>query len=94
MPAEELATRRDYRNARVFTIDPATARDLDDALHVRKLENGNVEMGVHIADVTAFLPAGCALDIEAQERATTVYLNERSIPMLPRVLCGKLRFHC
>ena len=86
----ELARRRDFRPLRVFTVDPATARDLDDALHVRTLPNGNVECGVHIADVTAFLPAGCALDIEAQRRNVTVYLNERSIPVLPRILCDKL----
>lgn len=88
--AEQLAGRRDYRKHRVVTIDPATARDLDDALHIERLANGNFEMGVHIADVTAFLPANCALDIEAQRRATTVYLNERAIPMLPRLLSDNL----
>lgn len=88
--AEQLANRRDYRKACVVTIDPATARDLDDALHITRLPNGNVEMGVHIADVTAFLPANCALDNEASQRATTFYLNERAIPMLPRLLSDNL----
>jgi DIS3-like exonuclease 2 len=88
--AEQLANRRDFRKECVVTIDPPTARDLDDALHIKRLENGNVEMGVHIADVTAFLSANCALDIEAQQRATTFYLNERAIPMLPRLLSDNL----
>ena len=60
----------------MFTIDPETAMDLDDALHVKQLSNGNYEVGVHIADVTFFLPAGCALDHDAAKRATTVYLGE------------------
>jgi VacB/RNase II family 3'-5' exoribonuclease len=89
-PAELLAGRRDYRQHRVVTIDPATARDLDDALHIERLPNGNFEMGVHIADVTAFLPANNALDQEASRRATSVYLNDRVIPMLPRLLSDNL----
>jgi len=79
--------RRDYRRERIFTIDPTTARDLDDALHIRALPDGRVEIGVHIADVSHFLKPGTAVDNEALRRATTVYLVDRVIPMLPRPLC-------
>lgn len=79
--------RRDYRERRIFTIDPTTAKDLDDALHVEDLGNGQVEIGVHIADVSFFIDQDTHLDMEATRRCTTVYLVDRTIPMLPRPLC-------
>lgn len=79
--------RKDYRNHRIFTIDPTTARDLDDALHITQLSDGRVEIGVHIADVSHFVKHDTAVDKEAERRATTVYLVDRVIPMLPRPLC-------
>lgn len=79
--------RRDYRKQRIFTIDPTTAKDLDDALHVTDLGNGQIEIGVHIADVSFFVSPEVAIDLEAQRRCTTVYLVDRTIPMLPRPLC-------
>ncbi|KAL8290404.1 hypothetical protein RQP46_002662 [Phenoliferia psychrophenolica] len=82
--------RRDFRDHRVFTIDPATARDLDDALHVVKNDDGTFEVGVHIADVTHFVKPNTALDREARKRATTVYLVQRAVPMLPQVLSEEL----
>lgn len=95
IPAEELKSRRDFRNEYVFTIDPATARDLDDALSIRQLDiemNGKrlFEVGVHIADVSYFLNEGMPLDDIARHRTTSVYLVQRVIPMLPRLLCEKL----
>eukprot|EP01134_Creolimax_fragrantissima_P003939 CFRG3939T1 len=90
IPAEEYASRTDFRNERVFTIDPATAKDLDDALSIKKTEDGGYIVGVHIADVTYFVKANSALDEEARRRATTVYLVQRNYPMLPNVLCEKL----
>jgi DIS3-like exonuclease 2 len=79
--------RRDYRSERIFTIDPTTAKDLDDALHIRLLDDGCIEVGVHIADVSHFVRPGTAVDTEAQRRSTTVYLVDRTVPMLPRPLC-------
>lgn len=79
--------RKDYRSRRIFTIDPTTAKDLDDALHIEELDNGQIEIGVHIADVSFFIPPNSSVDIEAQRRCTTVYLVDRTIPMLPRPLC-------
>jgi exoribonuclease R len=79
--------RRDYRQQRIFTIDPTTAKDLDDALHITALPDGRVEIGVHIADVSYFVRPGTAVDQEAQWRSTTVYLVDRTVPMLPRPLC-------
>ena len=81
-----LAARRDVRDWRIVSIDPATARDLDDALSVRALDDGTFEVGVHIADVSYFVPDGSALDNAARQRATTVYMVQRAIPMLPRLL--------
>lgn len=75
---------------RVFSIDPPTARDLDDALSIQRLPSGNLRVGVHIADVTHFLPAGSALDVEARQRATSTYFVQRVVPMLPRLLCEEL----
>jgi DIS3-like exonuclease 2 len=79
--------RRDYRNERIFTIDPTTAKDLDDALHIKELPDGRIELGVHIADVSAFVTPDTDVDREALRRATTVYLVDRTVPMLPRPLC-------
>lgn len=84
---EMYAGRRDYRTQRIFTIDPTTAKDLDDALHITELPDGSIEIGVHIADVSFFVRPGTAVDQEAVRRATTVYLVDRTIPMLPRPLC-------
>ncbi len=83
---EEIARRRDFRGVPTFTIDPVDAKDFDDALSIQKLDNGLWEIGVHIADVTHYLQPGTVLDKEAIERATSVYLVDRVIPMLPEVL--------
>lgn len=90
IPQEEFNKRRDLRKDCVFTIDPATARDLDDALSCRPLPDGSFEVGVHIADVSYFVPEGSELDQMAAERATSVYLVQKVIPMLPRLLCEEL----
>ena len=90
IPDEELSSRRDLRKSRIFSIDPESARDLDDALSIRNLENGNYEVGVHIADVSFFVKTGTPLDMAAQYRSTSVYLIDRVIPMLPRRLCEDL----
>lgn len=88
--AEEVAKRRDFREVTTFTIDPLDAKDFDDALSFRKLENGNYEIGVHIADVTHYVKEGGTIDKEAVSRATSVYLVDRVIPMLPEVLSNKV----
>ncbi len=82
----EIAKRRDMRNVLTFTIDPKDAKDFDDALSFQKLENGNFEIGVHIADVSHYLQPNTILEEEAYERATSVYLVDRVVPMLPEVL--------
>lgn len=87
---EEIAKREDFRNVTTFTIDPKDAKDFDDALSVRKLENGNWEVGVHIADVSHYVKEGSIIDREAEKRATSVYLVDRTIPMLPERLCNFL----
>lgn len=87
---EEVATRKDFRGVTTFTIDPFDAKDFDDALSLRKLENGNWEVGVHIADVTFYVKEGSVVDQEAQLRATSVYLVDRTIPMLPERLSNEL----
>jgi ribonuclease R len=84
--ASEIAKRRDMRDTLTFTIDPKDAKDFDDALSFKKLENGNYEIGVHIADVSYYLEEGTILDDEAFQRATSVYLVDRVVPMLPEVL--------
>ncbi|OWP75316.1 ribonuclease R [Flavobacterium oreochromis] len=84
--AEEISKRRDMRNVLTFTIDPKDAKDFDDALSFQKLENGNYEVGVHIADVSHYVQEGTILDDEAFKRATSVYLVDRVVPMLPEVL--------
>lgn len=78
--------RRDFRGITTFTIDPADAKDFDDALSVRTLPTGDIEVGVHIADVSFFVRPGTVIDEEARNRATSVYLVDRTIPMLPHVL--------
>ena len=82
--------RKDFRGTVTFTIDPFDAKDFDDALSVKKLPNGNTEVGVHIADVSFFVKPGNAIDDEARQRATSVYLVDRTIPMLPEVLSTNL----
>ena len=82
----EIVNRRDMRDTLTFTIDPKDAKDFDDALSFKKLENGNYEIGVHIADVSFYLQEGTILDDEAYQRATSVYLVDRVVPMLPEVL--------
>ncbi len=87
---EEIAKRRDMRDRITFTIDPVDAKDFDDALSVRKLPDGHWEIGVHIADVTHYVKPGDIIDREAFERATSVYLVDRVIPMLPEILSNQL----
>ncbi len=87
---QEIAKRRDMRDITTFTIDPFNAKDFDDALSIRKLENGNWEIGVHIADVTHYVKPDTELEAEAYERATSVYLVDRTIPMLPEKLSNGL----
>lgn len=82
----EIKNRRDMRDTLTFTIDPKDAKDFDDALSFKKLENGNYEIGIHIADVSYYLKEGTILDEEAYKRATSVYLVDRVVPMLPEVL--------
>jgi ribonuclease R len=86
IPTEEIKKRRDMRNITTFTIDPADAKDFDDALSLQKLENGNWEVGVHIADVTHYVVPKTIIEEEAQSRATSVYLVDRVVPMLPERL--------
>ncbi len=90
IPEEEIKKRRDFRAITTFTIDPADAKDFDDALSVRKLDNGNVEVGVHIADVTHYVKPDSTLDFEAYDRGTSVYLVDRVVPMLPEQLSNKV----
>lgn len=86
----EIETRKDMRNVLTFTIDPVDARDFDDALSFRNLKNGIYEIGVHIADVSHYLPENSPLDTEAYERATSVYLPDRVLPMLPERISNEL----
>ena len=87
---EEIAKREDFRGVTTFTIDPKDAKDFDDALSARLLENGHWEVGVHIADVTHYVKTESLIDREAFSRATSVYLVDRTIPMLPERLCNQL----
>lgn len=88
--AEEIARREDFRKVTTFTIDPKDAKDFDDALSIRKLKDNLWEIGVHIADVTHYVKEGSIIDKEAEKRATSVYLVDRTIPMLPERLCNFL----
>jgi ribonuclease R len=88
--SEEIKKRRDFRNITTFTIDPADAKDFDDALSYQKLSNGNVEVGVHIADVTHYVHPKSRLDDEAFERGTSVYLVDRVVAMLPERLSNNI----
>ncbi len=90
IPEEEIARREDFRKVLTFTIDPKDAKDFDDALSAKRLDNGNWEIGVHIADVTYYVKPDGVIDKEAQHRATSVYLVDRTIPMLPERLCNQL----
>ncbi len=87
---KEYASRRDFRDVTTFTIDPADAKDFDDALSIRKLGEGRWEIGVHIADVTHYVREGSIIEAEARERATSVYLVDRTVPMLPERLSNEL----
>lgn len=87
---EELKKRRDFRKILTFTIDPVDAKDFDDALSIQKLPNGNYEIGVHIADVSHYIKLGSELEKEAVKRATSVYLVDRCVPMLPEKLSNDL----
>ena len=87
---DEVSKREDYRSISTFTIDPADAKDFDDALSFQKLKNGNTEIGVHIADVSHYINPTDVIDKEAIKRATSVYLVDRTIPMLPEVLSNNI----
>ena len=88
--AAEVAKRKDYREVLTFTIDPVDAKDFDDAISYQKLANGHLEIGVHIADVSHFVQPNTAVDKEAYERATSVYLPDRVYPMLPERISNEL----
>ena len=88
--SEEISKRRDFRNITTFTIDPVDAKDFDDALSIQKLKNGNWEIGVHIADVSHYVKPGSMIDKEAISRATSVYLVDRVVPMLPEILSNNV----
>ncbi|WP_296619052.1 ribonuclease R [Marivirga sp.] len=90
LPDKEIAKRRDMRDTTTFTIDPEDAKDFDDAISFKKLENGHYEIGIHIADVTYYVQPGTLLEEEAYHRATSVYLVDRTIPMLPERLSNGL----
>lgn len=90
VPKEEMQWREDFRDVPTYTIDPFDAKDFDDALSLRKLKNGKWEVGVHIADVTHYVRPNTKLEKEAQKRGTSVYLVDRTIPMLPEVLSNDL----
>ncbi len=87
---EEIGRRRDMRTATTFTIDPADAKDFDDALSIDRLENGNYLVGIHIADVSHYVKEGTDLDEEAYDRGTSVYLVDRVVPMLPEILSNNV----
>ena len=90
IPGNEIMKRKDFRGIRTFTIDPAEAKDFDDALSARRLDNGNWEVGVHIADVTYYVKPGSAIDREAAARGMSVYLVDQTVPMLPKRLCNQI----
>jgi DIS3-like exonuclease 2 len=86
LPLKELKNRTDLRNLCIFTIDPSTATDLDDALSIEKLPNGNYRVGIHIADASYFVTPDTALDMEAKFRSTGVYMLQKKLPMLPALI--------
>ena len=88
---EEIDRREDMRDVFTCTIDPKDAKDFDDALSIRKLDSGLWEVGVHIADVSHYVKEGSVIDKEAYNRATSIYLVDRTIPMLPERLCNFIR---
>ncbi len=90
IPADEIPKRRDMRGTTTFTIDPVDAKDFDDALSWKRIDEHTLEIGVHIADVSFYVKPGTALDDEAKVRTTSVYLVDRVIPMLPEVLSNEL----
>lgn len=90
IPQSEYERRVDYRSVFTLTIDPVTAKDFDDALSIQKMPNGHYEIGVHIADVSFYVKEGSVLDAEAYQRNTSIYLIDRTIPMLPDKLCNNL----
>lgn len=90
IPEREFEIRKDLRADRIFSIDPETAKDLDDALSVKLNEDGTYDVGVHIADVSYFVKPNTALDRDARKRATSVYLIQRAVPMLPPALSEQL----
>ncbi|KAI0036768.1 RNB-domain-containing protein [Vararia minispora EC-137] len=90
IPEREFEVRKDLRQERIFTIDPDTAKDLDDAVSVKLNDDGTYDIGVHVADVTYFVKPNTALDRDARKRATSVYLVQRAVPMLPPALCEDL----
>lgn len=90
IPESEIKARRDMRKVTTFTIDPETAKDFDDAISIRRMDNGSLEIGVHIADVSYYVKPGTALDKDAFRRSTSVYLVDRVLPMLPEKLSNEL----
>lgn len=90
IPEREVEVRKDLRKERIFTIDPDTAKDLDDALSISLNEDGTYDVGIHIADVTHFVRPNTALDRDARKRATSVYLVQRAVSMLPPILSEEL----
>jgi exoribonuclease R len=90
IPESEIKKRLDLRKKRIFTIDPITAKDLDDALSIEKITGTIYEIGVHIADVSYFVQQGSDLDKEALKRSTSTYFVHKVFPMLPRLLCERL----
>ena len=90
IPGSEIKSRLDLREKRIFTIDPITARDLDDALSIERIDGTVYEIGVHIADVSYFVQQGTDLDKEALKRSTSTYFVHEVYPMLPRLLCEQL----
>lgn len=94
IPEKEIAKRKDFRHIKTFTVDPADAKDFDDALSARRLDNGNWEVGVHIADVGYYVKPNTEIDKEARRRAMSVYLVGHTVPMLPERLCNRLCSLC
>ena len=90
IPDSEIKNRIDFRKTNTFTIDPVDAKDYDDALSVKKLQNGNWEIGIHIADVSYYVKENDIIDIEAADRSTSVYLVDRVVPMLPEILSNEI----